>query len=72
MLHEDRLLKTMSAVKGCLAECLRTPAPLATLDNYVQGLRRSPQWDDKEVAEVEATARRALEAAKRSAPPSVR
>jgi len=65
MLHEDHLLKTMSAVRGCISQCLRTPAPLSALDQYVQDLRRNPQWDDNEVAEVEATARRALEAANR-------
>jgi hypothetical protein len=70
MLHEDRLFKTMSAVKGCIAECLRTPTPLSTLDHYLQGLRRNPHWNDREVAEVEATARRALEAAKRCVPPA--
>jgi hypothetical protein len=65
MRHEDRLYKTMSAVQSCVKECLHTDAPLAALHRYVQRLRRNPQWAETEVAQVEAVARRALEAAKR-------
>jgi hypothetical protein len=60
MRHEEQLLKTMSAVRGFLNECRRAPSPLSTLDRLIQGLRLSPQWKSNEVAEVEATARRAL------------
>ena len=63
MRHEDQLFKTMSAVKGCVSECLRADSPWSALNHYVQGLRRNPQWNDDEVAKVEAAARRALEAA---------
>jgi hypothetical protein len=65
MRREDTLYKTMSAVQGCVQECLHTDAPLAALNRYIQRLRHSPQWAENEVAEVEAVARRALEAAKR-------
>ncbi len=63
MRHEDQLFKTMSAVQGCLSECLQANSPWSALSHYVQRLRRNPQWNDREVAEVEAAARRALEAA---------
>jgi hypothetical protein len=63
MRHEDQLFKTMSAVQGCLNECLRAQSPWSALSHYVQSLRRNPQWNDHEVAEVETAARRALEAA---------
>ncbi len=63
MRHEDQLLKTMSAVQGCLNECLRAPSPWSAFSHYVQNLRHNPQWNDREVAEVEAAARRALQAA---------
>ena len=66
MCHEDQILKTMTAVRGCISECLRTDAPLSTLNQYVQRLRRNPQWEETEVAEVEAAARRAIEAARRN------
>jgi len=36
------------------------------LDRYVQDLRRNPQWEESEIAEVETTALRAIEAARRS------
>ena len=65
MCHEEHVMKTMTAVRGCISECLRTEAPISTLNQYVQGLRRNPQWDETEVAEVEAAARRAIEAARR-------
>lgn len=64
MRHEDKLYKTMSAVQGCVKECLHTDAPLAALKRFVQRLRRNPDWQETEVAEVETVARRALEAAK--------
>ena len=63
MRHEDQLLKTMSAVQGCLNKCLRAQSPWSELSHYVQGLRRNPQWNNDEVSKVEAAARRALEAA---------
>ena len=64
MRHEEQLFKTMSAVQCCLSECLRAPAPWSAFNQYVQTLRGNPQWNDREVAEVEAAARRALEAAR--------
>jgi hypothetical protein len=65
MRHEEQLLKTMSAVQGCLGECLRDQSPQSALARYLQNLRRNPQWNETEVAEVESAARRALEAARR-------
>jgi hypothetical protein len=65
MRHEDHVFKTMSAVQGCLGECLRDQSPFSALLRYVDGLRRNPQWQENEVAEVESAARRALEAARR-------
>lgn len=64
MRHEDKLFKTMSAVQGCVKECLHSPSPLAALKSYLLRLRRNPQWAETEVAQVEAVARRALEAAR--------
>ena len=64
MRQEDKLFKTMSAVQSCVKECLHTSSPLAALQHYVQRLRRNPQWAETEVAQVEAVARRALEAAR--------
>ncbi len=63
MRHEEQLFKTMSAVQGCVSECLRAESPWSAFSRYVQGLRGNPQWNDREVAQVEAAARRALEAA---------
>jgi hypothetical protein len=63
MRHEEQLFKTMSAVRGCVSQCLSDPSPWSALSHYVQQLRRSPQWKDAEVDEVESAARRALEAA---------
>ena len=65
MRREDKLFKTMSAVQGCVRECLGTNRPLTTLKRYVQRLRQNPEWDKSEVDEVESVARRTLEAAKR-------
>jgi len=62
MRRADHLLKTMSAVRGCVEKCRQSPAPMATLDEYLDGLRHSPQWADSEVAEVEGFARRAIQA----------
>jgi hypothetical protein len=64
MRHEDKLFKTMSAVQGCVKECLHAGAPLAALKSYLQRLRCNPHWAEAEVAQVEAAARRALEAAR--------
>jgi hypothetical protein len=61
MRREEKLLKTMSAVRTCLDECRETPTPLATLEDFVKGLRRDPQWREEEVEEVAATARRAIQ-----------
>jgi hypothetical protein len=65
MRREDKLFKTMSAVQGCVRECLGTNRPLTTLRQYVQRLRQNPEWAESEVNEVEAVARRTLEAAKK-------
>ena len=64
--HEERLNKTMTAVRGCLNECLQAAAPFAALDRYVESLRRNPQWAESEISDVEATARRAIEAVRRN------
>jgi len=61
--HEEQLLKTMSAVQGCIRECRIAESPLAALNRFVQGLRQNPLWQDREIRQVEAAARRALEAA---------
>jgi hypothetical protein len=66
MRREDQVFKTMTAVRGFLNECLRAPAPMATLEQLVKGLRASPQWSDHEVRDVELAARRAIEAARRN------
>ena len=71
MRRADHLMKTMSAVRGCVEKCRCSDAPLATLDEYLDGLRRNPQWDDSEVAEVESVARRAIEATTGNSPASV-
>ncbi len=60
--HEEQLLKTMSAAQSCIRECLGAESPQAALSRYVQGLRHNPQWQDREVKQVEAAARRALDA----------
>jgi hypothetical protein len=64
--NEERLNKTMTAVRGCIRECLQSAAPFAALDRYVDNLRRNPQWAESEITEVETTARRAIEAAWRN------
>ena len=63
MRREDKLFKTMSAVQGCVRECLGANRPLTALKRYVQRLRQNPEWAEAEVNEVEAVARRTLEAA---------
>jgi hypothetical protein len=63
MRRSDQLLKTMSALRRCLDECLQDASPLATLDKYLKELRQNPDWTDAEIAEMEATARRAIESA---------
>jgi hypothetical protein len=69
MRRADHLLKTMTALRLCLEKCRRQPVPLAALEDYLCELRRNPDLCDAELAEIEATARRALAAcAPRSSP----
>ncbi len=60
MRRADQLLKTMTALKRCLEQCRRQPAPLAALDEYLRDLRQDPDLSAAELADIEATARRAL------------
>jgi hypothetical protein len=60
MRREDHLFKTMSAVRCCLDACRQAPAPLTTLERFLQELRRDPKWDDNEIEEVERAARQAI------------
>ena len=64
MRQEDKLFKTMSAVQSCVKECLHSDSPFTALSSYLQRLRRNPEWQETEVAEVETVARRALKAAR--------
>ena len=64
MRQEDKLFKTMSAVQSCVKECLHSDSPVTALSSYLQRLRRNPEWQETEVAEVETVARRALKAAR--------
>jgi hypothetical protein len=63
MRRADHLLKTMSALRRCLDECRQDATPLVALDKWVKQLRQNPDWTDAEIAEVETSARRALESA---------
>jgi hypothetical protein len=63
MRHTDRLFKTMSAAKVCIAECLKAPSPRDSLAKYLDFLRSDPQWTASELAEVEAAAAKAITAA---------
>jgi hypothetical protein len=62
MRRDDHLLKTMSAAKVCIAECLKAPWPADSLAKYLAFLRSDPEWSDDEVAEVESTAQKAIDA----------
>ena len=68
MRHADRLLKTMCAVRRFIDHCRRESAPLDALDQCLGQLRSDPNWDESEIAEVEAAARKAIEAACRDKP----
>ena len=70
MRHTDRLFKTMSAAKICIAESLKSPSPHDSLAKYLSFLRTDPQWADDEIAEVEAAAKKALDAAQHRTLPS--
>jgi hypothetical protein len=63
MRRDDQLFKTMSAAKACIAECLKSPSPHDSLAKYLGFLRADPQWSQEEVAEVETTARKVIDAA---------
>jgi hypothetical protein len=63
MRRTDHLLKTLSAVRRCLDECLHDANPLVALDKCLRELRLNPEWTDAEIEEVEATARKAIESA---------
>jgi hypothetical protein len=60
--RSDQLFKTMSAVRQCVESCRRSNVPWAIMEEYVRALRLNPDWNDQEIAEVEAIARRALAA----------
>jgi hypothetical protein len=62
MRRDDHLLKTMSAAKACIAECLKSSSPYDSLRKYLAFLRSDPQWSHEEVAEVEIAARKAIDA----------
>ena len=62
MRRADQLLKTMTVLRLCVEQCRRQPSPLAALEDYLGELRRSSELSAAEMAEVEATARRALAA----------
>jgi hypothetical protein len=68
MRRDDHLFKTMSAAKVCIAECLKARAPFDSLAKYLDFLRSDPQWSAAEVAEVEVTARKAINAATSRSP----
>ena len=68
MRRADHLLKTMTAVQGCIADCRKSAAPLSALETHLHKLRLNPDWTEEEIAEVERCARRALEHC--SAPPT--
>jgi len=72
MRRDDHLFKTMSAAKVCITECLKAPTPLDSLAKYLEFLRSDPQWSDAEIAEVAATARKAIDAASKHSPPPPR
>lgn len=68
MRRDDHLFKTMSAAKVCISECLKASIPLDSLAEYLDFLRSDPQWTEAEIGEVEATARKAIDAATRRSP----
>jgi hypothetical protein len=70
MRRADYLLKTMTALRLCLEQCRRQPSPLAALDEHLRELRKNPELTDAELAEIEATARRALAACAPRSPQS--
>jgi hypothetical protein len=70
MRRDEHLLKTMSAVKVCIGECLKAPSPPDSLQKYLDSLRSDPQWNEAEIAEVEATAKKAIDAASRRSAPA--
>jgi len=62
MRRDDHIFKTMSAAKVCIAECLKSSSPYDSLRKHLGFLRSDPQWTHEEVAEVEITARKAIDA----------
>jgi len=62
MRRSDQLFKIMTATKTCIGECLKLPHPQDCLEKYVDSLRADAEWTEPEVAEVEATVRKAISA----------
>jgi hypothetical protein len=56
------LLKTMTALRLCLEHCRKAPSPTAALEERLKELRQNPDLSPADLAEIEATARRALAA----------
>jgi hypothetical protein len=61
MRREERLFKTLTALKSCLQECRQNSNPLKALGDFVSRLRFDPTWKDSEVREVEAAAHRIIQ-----------
>jgi hypothetical protein len=61
MRREERLFKTLTALKTCLQECRQDPNPQRALGDFVSRLKFDPTWQDSEVREVEAAAQRIIQ-----------
>ena len=44
----DHLLKTMTALRCCIADCRCDSAPLVAMERYLQALRLNPDWSEEE------------------------
>ena len=59
-MSDPRAERINEAVRGCLAHCYASAAPLACLAEYVGKLRADPAWHDGDVLEVEVAVQRVL------------
>ena len=62
MRRADHLHKTMTALRCCVEQCRRDPAPLAALEKNLHELRQNADFAPADIAEIESLARRALAA----------
>ena len=59
-MHEEAKTRVFGAVRRCLDRCYNSVNPLVQATEFVDGLRRSPQWSSREADEVETLVLKAV------------